>query len=83
MSAAAGAVPSTKPTDLHTPSREPQPGTEGTATATSLAEAEGDVVILLVLLFCAVKGAQQPGWSPVWVSLNFGSTPFTHTIYGQ
>lgn len=78
MSAAAGAVPSTKPTDLHTPSREPQPGTEGTATAT-----EGDVVILLVLLFCAVKGAQQAGWSPVWVSLNFGSTPFTHTIYGQ
>lgn len=81
MSAAAGAVPSTNPIDRTPHPNEPQPGTKGTATATSLAEAEGDVLILLVLLFCAVKGAQQPGWSRV--SLNFGSTPFIHTIYGQ
>lgn len=48
-----------------------------------MAEAEGGGLIFLVLLFCEVKRPQHPRLSCVWASLNFGSTLFTYTIYGQ
>lgn len=48
------------------------------------ARAEGvGLILFTVLLVHKVKGKQHPGLSLAWVSLNFGSTLFTYTVYCQ